>query len=194
MSIAASGVRGARVVCAAAVLGLTGASLFGLGGCASMAAAVHEPVAAPLADWEELPNASLSGDRTFGGQPSAAALDRYAAQGGAMVIDLRTHEGRDAADFDEAATVKSLGMKYVNIPFSSSTFSAADVDRFAAALDDADGPVLVHCGSSNRVGGMWAAYLARKRGFDAENAIAAGKAAGMSSESVEAAARRVIDE
>jgi len=194
MSIAASGVRGARIVCAAAVLGLTGASLFGLGGCASQRMSAAEATAAPIAGWDELPNASKAGNVTFGGQPSEQAIRRFGADGGTKVIDLRTHEGRDTAGFDERATVVMEGMEYVHVPMSSSTFSAGDVDRFAAELRSAKGPVLVHCGSSNRVGGMWAAYLAREKGWDTEAAIEAGKAAGMSSESVEAAARRVIEE
>lgn len=178
-----------KIMCASVVCG----SLV-LGGCASQhrSMSIKDATATPLNGWDELPNASMAGTRTFGGQPSEAALQRYAAEGGTAVIDLRTHDGRDTASFDEQATVTRLGMEYVHLPMSSSTFSAADVDRFAEALKAVDGPVMVHCGSSNRVGGMWAAYLAREQGWETEKAIQAGKAAGMSSESVEEAARRVI--
>lgn len=194
MNMATSGVRGAKMVCAAALLGLAGAGIFGLGGCASQRMSAADATAAPITGWDELPSASKAGNVTFGGQPSEEAIRRFGAEGGAKVIDLRTHEGRDTAGFDERATVVNEGMQYVHVPMSSSTFSAGDVDRFAAELRSAKGPVLVHCGSSNRAGGMWAAYLAREKGWDTEAAIEAGRAAGMSSESVESAARRVIEE
>ncbi len=187
--------RGMKIVCVAAACGISAATTLGLGGCAAQRMSVREATAQPVAGWEsQMRNVSRAGNHTFGGQPTEAALERFAAEGGAMVIDLRTHMGKDAAEFDESAKVASLGMDYLHLPMSSSTFSAADVDRFAEALDNAAGPVLVHCGSSNRVGGMWAAYLARTQGWSTENAIEAGKAAGMRSESVEEAVRRAIGE
>lgn len=186
--------RGAKIVCMMAVFGLTGAGLLGLGGCASQRMSTAEATAAPIEGWDELPNASKAGNVTFGGQPTRNAILRFGHYGGTKVIDLRTHEGRDSAEFDEQATTIMEGMEYVNLPMSSSTFSAGDVDRFARELRSAKGPVLVHCGSSNRAGGMWAAYLAREKGWDTEAAMEAGRAAGMSSESVEEAVRRVIEE
>ena len=194
MSIGTGRMRGVKIVCVAALCGMSAGALLGLGGCASQRMTAAEATAVPLGGWDELPNASKAGNVTFGGQPSEQAIRQFGADGGTKVIDLRTHEGRDTAGFDEQAAVATEGMVYVHVPMSSSTFSAGDVDRFADALGDADGPVLVHCGSSNRAGGMWAAYLAREMGWDVEAAMEAGRAAGMSSESVEAAARRVIGE
>lgn len=180
----------AVAACAAGVgLGL----LLGLAACQTERTRT-DAYATPVMDWDGMENASRAGDVTFGAQPDENALERYSVEGGRMVVDLRTHQGLDVASYDERARVEALGMDYVHIPMSSDTFSAADVDRFAEALESADGPVLVHCGSSNRVGGMWAAYLARHRGWDLEEAMEAGRAAGMRSESVEAAARRVAAE
>lgn len=171
------------------------ALLAGLTGCQSVEVREHDAMtAAPLDGWADVRNVSRAGEFTFAGQPTEASLRQYAADGGAMVIDLRTHQEHDSPDFDEAAEVKGLGMSYVNIPMSPASFSAGDVDRLGEALDEAKGPVLLHCGTSNRVGGMWAAYLARKRGWSTEAAMEAGRAAGMRSEDVEEAARRVISE
>ena len=151
-------------------------------------------MAEPLAGYDDVKNVSRMGGLTFAGQPTEAALARYAAEGGTMVIDLRTHQGSDGANFDEAATVAELGMAYVHIPMSAATMSTEDVKRFAEALREAKGPVMVHCGSSNRVGGLWAAFVALEKGCPTEKAIEKGKAAGMRSASVEEAARRVIAE
>lgn len=146
----------------------------------------------PSSGWEGVSNVSREGQYTFAGQPTEGAIETYAAEGGAMVIDLRMHQGKDAPPFGERSKVEGLGMKYVHIPISPATFGTADVDKFARAVAEAGGPVLIHCGTSNRVGGMWAAYLARERGMAADAAVEAGKAAGMRSEDVERAARRVI--
>ncbi len=172
-----------------------------LGGCSSSSDrkeiacdGTQMGMAEPLAGYDDVKNVSRMGGMTFAGQPTEAALARYAAEGGTMVIDIRTHEGKDGASFDEAATVAGLGMAYVHIPVSPATMSTDDVKRFAEALRESDGPVMVHCGSSNRVGGLWAAFVALEKGCPTEKAIEKGKAAGMRSASVEEAARRVIGE
>lgn len=182
-----------RRVMAASALGLvlSGCALFG--GCQSHERGEAQPtMAEPVSGWEDVKAMSRDGRYMFASQPTEGAIDRFAREGGAMVIDLRTHQGGDAPAFDEKLRVESQGMRYVHVPMSPKTFSSEDVERFARAIEQADGPVLVHCGTSNRVGGMWAAYLARFQGVAEEDAIRAGKAAGMRSEDVELAARRVI--
>ncbi len=181
----------ANRVVAAGVVGVVGACAALQMGCQSQKRG-EVAMAEPVSGWEGVSNLTRDGEFSFAGQPSEGALERYAGEGGAMVIDLRSHQGKDVPGFDERAKVEALGMKYVNIPMSPATFSEGDVARLASAIGEADGPVLIHCGTSNRVGGMWAAYLARVRGVPTEEAIRAGKAAGMRSEDVEQAARRVI--
>jgi protein tyrosine phosphatase (PTP) superfamily phosphohydrolase (DUF442 family) len=59
-------------------------------------------------------------------------------------------------------------------------------------LDDPSaGPVLLHCASSNRVGGVWAVIQSRK-GKTLDEALAAGQQAGLHSPVMEAAVRRVL--
>lgn len=177
----------------AAVLAVCGAVAGSMVGCQSTPArGSASMVAAPIDGWEGIENVSRAGAVTFAAQPTEAALEQYAAEGGTMVIDLRTHTDGDGAAFDEAGKVTALGMDYVPVPMSPGSFSTGDVKLFVVAMREARGPVLVHCGSSNRVGGMWAAYLALEKGWETEAAMEAGRAAGMRSESVEEAARRVI--
>ena len=95
--------------------------------------------------------------------------------------------------FDEPALVAELGVDYVTIPVTPATLSAATVDRFEEEIATTDEPVLVHCSTAKRVGGLWAAYLVRSHGLDWEQAVELGKAAGLRQPAMIAAARRVAE-
>jgi uncharacterized protein (TIGR01244 family) len=70
----------------------------------------------------------------------------------------------DAAEMRAAAL--SAGLRYSHIPVASG-FSAAQVEAMAAALAEADGPLLAFCRSGTRSTLLWA--LAEKsRGEDGE--------------------------
>ena len=167
-----------------------------LGGCATprlSTVAVEE--AAPEQGWDGINNLFRDNLFYFGDQPDVAAFERLAEDAGIQtVINLRRLQELEQIDFDEPAVVEALGMRYVNIPITLDGFSATDVDRFAAVLAETKGPVLLHCGSSNRAGGMWAAYLARHRSLDLDEAIRLGKTAGLSRDPMIEAVRRVAEE
>ena len=115
-----------------------------------------------------------------GGQPDAAQLRAFAADGGKVVIDLR-HED-EARGYDETALARELGLRYVRLPI----VGAADLDDAnAAALDralkDAQGPVLLHCASGNRVGALLALTAAKYEGLAPEAALELGRQAGLKS-------------
>ena len=155
---------------------------------AGQAATVQQ--AEPVGDWPETSNVSRAGRFYFAGQPGEAAFRKAAADGVTMVINLRTKPEVARLPFDEPVLVAELGMKYVNIPVMPAEFSPAIVDRFAEVVDSTDQPVLVHCGSSDRVGGMWAAYLARTRGMQWDQALELGRTAGLHSPTIIESARR----
>ena len=48
------------------------------------------------------------------------------------------------------------------IPVQPGVMEQADVDAFAAALADAEGPVVAYCRTGNRSAGLWAAYQAQQ--------------------------------
>jgi uncharacterized protein (TIGR01244 family) len=123
------------------------------------------------------------------GQPAPEAWARLKELGFKTVINLRT-EGEPGVK-DEEKAVTSQGLRYVWVPLMPATLSAKDVDAVAAVLDDAGaGPVLLHCTVANRAGGLWAAVLARK-GKSADEAEAEGVKAGLASDSMKQAVRRV---
>ena len=123
------------------------------------------------------------------GQPDQAVLEAARDAGFVAVVDLRT-DGEDRG-MDETAAVEAAGMKYVSIPVAGAsgvTFENAKL------LDDAlagiDGPVFLHCRTGNRVGALMA-LRASAAGASDEDAIAAGKEAGLGS--LEAAVLTQLD-
>lgn len=116
------------------------------------------------------------------GQPTAEQLSALAAAGFRTVIDLRT-EAEDRG-FDEPATVRAAGMKYVNLPVNAQSLGPETFSRFFELLEMAERPVLVHCASSNRVGAAYAAYLGARKEVAIETAIERGKQAGLKSEAL----------
>jgi uncharacterized protein (TIGR01244 family) len=153
-------------------------------------------VAAPLVaqvpesvDAKALPNYHrVRADVATAGLPSPEAVAQLKAMGFKTVIDLRTEQEGTKAE-QEAA--EKAGLRYVSVPMTAATFSAADVAKVASVVDDeAAGPVLLHCAKANRAGAMWAALLAAK-GKPLAEAEAEGRAAGLASEAMAEAFRRV---
>jgi uncharacterized protein (TIGR01244 family) len=116
------------------------------------------------------------GDVFIAGQPTERALREMRDQGVTTVINLRMpDEMKRAVSFDEQALVEQLGMRYVYIPVRAGTdrpYSPETLDRFAEAVQEANGKVLLHCTIAWRASHLWAAYLIRERGIPVEDALA----------------------
>ena len=90
---------------------------------------------------------------TASGQPTLEQLQALKAEGYTTIINLRRDEEFDG--FDEPAEVAELGMTYVSIPLANiGSITAADAAALHAALEEATGPVLLHCASGGRVSGL----------------------------------------
>jgi uncharacterized protein (TIGR01244 family) len=123
------------------------------------------------------------------GQPTPEALTRLGQLGFRTVVNLRAEKEGPA---EERATVEGQGLRYVPVPLTPDSFSLDDVLAVEGVLaDPAAAPVLLHCASSNRVGGVWAVIAARK-GKSLEESLAAGRQAGLHSPAMEEAVRRVL--
>ncbi len=145
--------------------------------------------------WDGINNLFREGDLYFGGQPDSVSLVRLAQElGMGTVITLRSPEEDAATPFDEVALIEELGMDFIRIPVDPVTVSPAEVAYLKDALDEAEGPVLVYCGSSNRVGGLWAAHLATNEGLTVEEALERGRAAGLRTPSMTEAVHRILAE
>jgi uncharacterized protein (TIGR01244 family) len=114
------------------------------------------------------------------GQPSADDLAGLPAAGIHAVVNLRGAD--EKLGFDEAATARAHGLEYHALPVSSpADFSPERVDAFAGLIARLrNSGVLVHCGSGNRVGAMFALARGREPGVSVDAALDYGRRAGLS--------------
>jgi uncharacterized protein (TIGR01244 family) len=134
---------------------------------------IHVDIATVTSSAELVP---VDGIRSSG-QPDAAAFELLVEAGYVAVVDMRgQNENRG---LDQGALLEQLDLGYITLPLTS-----PDAINFenAAALEEIlagiDGPVLLHCGSGNRVGALLA-LMKSKQGASDEDAIAYGRAAGL---------------
>ncbi len=114
------------------------------------------------------------------GQPTAAQFAAAQAAGVKVVIDLR--DPMEPRPFDEAATLRSLGVAYINIPVSSGVLSDATLEQILAALRSHAGtPTILHCASANRVGGALIPYFVLDEGMAEQDAVDAAMRVGLRS-------------
>lgn len=122
-----------------------------------------------------------SGEVLSSGQPTVSQLGIASRAGVKHVINLRTPQ--ENVDFDESEVVESLGMEYHSIPVAGGGgINADNAASLQALLARFDGePVLIHCATGNRVGGLFA-VAAHAEGASVDSAIAEGARWGMTSE------------
>src|SRR5690606_4563001 len=115
------------------------------------------------------------------GQPSADTVARLASAGISVVIDLRPDA--ETPGLDKRSIVESAGLAYKTLPIASpADFTRENVASFDRMLkESADKGVLMHCASGNRVGAMMALRARWIEGKSAEEAMAIGRAAGLTS-------------
>jgi uncharacterized protein (TIGR01244 family) len=91
-----------------------------------------------------------------GGAVDPAAMAGLRKEGFVSVINLR-QASEPGADVDAGrAAAQAAGLKYIHLPFNVAMPDSKVVDSFLSAVaDKSNQPVFIHCGSANRVGGMW---------------------------------------
>lgn len=127
-----------------------------------------------------------------GGQPTDAAFAKLAANGYRAVLSLRTAtEGIDQKH--EQESIEKTGMRYVNIPVVSGAPKPEQVDEFIKAVKDKDNhPMLIHCGSANRVGAFWMIYRVVDQGWPEDKALDEAMKIGLTSPALKTFAHEYI--
>ncbi len=115
------------------------------------------------------------------GATDASAIPEIAKRGYKAVINLRL-ESESGANIGEAkAAATAAGIRYIHLPFDVARPDETVVDRFIAAVTDgANQPVFVHCGSANRVAGLWMIKRVIVDGWDTAKAEHEARAIGLS--------------
>src|SRR5690606_3304867 len=113
------------------------------------------------------------------GQPSADTIAKLPAAGISVVIDMRPDA--ETPGLDKKSTVESAGLTYHALPIASpADLTRENVTRFDQMLKESgDKGVLMLCDSGKRVGAMMALRDRCIEGKSAEEALAIGKAAGL---------------
>ena len=124
-----------------------------------------------------------------GGQPTPDELRSAAKAGVKTVINLRTP--KEPGVSEEVALAAELNLNYISIPVAGAGgLTVAAAKKLDEALAEANGPVIVHCGSGNRVGALFALRANKLQGKSAGEALAIGKASGLTS--LEGAVRKLL--
>jgi uncharacterized protein (TIGR01244 family) len=132
------------------------------------------------AEWVDLVgNPRLPRDGVLsGGQPTPEQLAAASEAGFETVINIRA-SGEPGTD-SEQELVESLGMTYVSLPVQGAAgMSEENARALAAALEAAEQPVLLHCASGNRIGGLFALMAYHLGDNTIDEAMAIGKEAGL---------------
>ena len=126
------------------------------------------------------------------GQPSKADFEEVKKAGIKTVINLRMPE---ELSFDERQVVSDLGMSYHNLGIGSPDMMTDPLfNEIREILSNAENqPVLLHCGSANRVGAIWLAFQALDGGLSIEAALAEAKTVGLRNPAMEAKAKDYVE-
>lgn len=126
------------------------------------------------------------------GQPSDAAFAKLASNGFKSVLNLRTSaEGIDLAH--EREMIEKAGLRHINIPIGRGPFKEDQVKEFIAAVKDKKNqPMLIHCGTANRVAAFWMVYLVLDQGASEDKALEEATRIGLTSPDLKKAAQDYI--
>jgi uncharacterized protein (TIGR01244 family) len=128
-----------------------------------------------------------------GGATDASAMAGLKKEGYASVINLRL-ANEPGADVDAGrAAAQAVGLKYIHLPFNAASPDPKVVDTFLASVaDKANQPVFIHCGSANRVGGVWMIKRVLQDGWAVDQAKTEAEAIGLTSPQILAFANDYI--
>jgi uncharacterized protein (TIGR01244 family) len=125
-----------------------------------------------------IPNAREYQGVLTGGQPSDDQYREAKEAGFTTIVNLRGLQEPGVAE--AKAAVEALGMRYIEIPVSSAAdLSRENATKLKSLLEGAEGSVMVHCKSGNRVGALFALKARWIDGKDLEESIEIGRATGL---------------
>lgn len=124
-------------------------------------------------------------------QPKPEDFEQAKKGGIKSVINLRHPE--EITDFDEQEVVEGMGLNYLSLAWNGEEELSDDIfDRMRELLKTTERPILLHCGSANRVGAVWIPHRVLDGGLSIEDAVAEAKVVGLKSAAYEEKARDYV--
>lgn len=106
-----------------------------------------------------------------GAQPKPAAFAKLASNGYRSVLTLRTDKENVDLKKDRELT-EAAGMRYIQIPVVTAAPDPKHVEEFIKTVQDKKNyPMLIYCGSANRVAAFWMIYRVVAEGWAEEKAM-----------------------
>ena len=134
----------------------------------------------------DIKNVHRSDNLIFSGQFTGTDLEAIKLNGVQRVITLRNPE---ETAFDEEALVTDAELDFSSVPYKSEESLTDDVfHKVRNLLRDDSQKTLLHCGSANRVGGVWLTYRVLDQGVDVMTALKEAKKIGLKTPFIEAKA------
>ena len=140
----------------------------------------HEPTATELGNTK---NVHVLNNLYFAGQFQKDELETFKNKKITRVITLRTDQ---EIDWDEQAAVEAADIEFIKIPFLAPESLTDEVfDQCRECLKDNSKTTLLHCGSANRVGGVWLPYRVLDEGVELETALKEARQIGLKAPFIE---------
>jgi uncharacterized protein (TIGR01244 family) len=88
---------------------------------------------------------------------------------------------------------EKAGLRYIHIPVAGGPIKPEQADEFIKSVKDkANQPMLIHCGSANRVGAFWMIYLVLDQGMSEDKALEEATRIGLRSPDTKKAVQEYI--
>ena len=114
------------------------------------------------------------------GATSPEAITELKRRGFTSIINFRTESENGATVEAGIQAALAADLKYFHMPFRTPTKETTD-EFLKVVSDPANQPVFIHCGSANRVGGMWLIKRVKLDGWNVEAATAEAETIGLRS-------------
>jgi uncharacterized protein (TIGR01244 family) len=128
-----------------------------------------------------------------GGATDPAAMSVLRKEGYVSVINLRL-ASEESANVDAGrAAAQAAGLKYIHLPLNAAMPDTKVIDSFLSAVaDKSNQPVYIHCGSANRVGGVWMIKRVLQDKWPFDRALTEAQAIGLNNPALQAFATDYI--
>jgi ubiquinone/menaquinone biosynthesis C-methylase UbiE/protein tyrosine phosphatase (PTP) superfamily phosphohydrolase (DUF442 family) len=138
------------------------------------------PAAVEEAAIGSTPNVHRAGELYFAGQFAAEDVAKIREQGFKRVITLRAP---GEINWDEKRLIEEAGIEFIEVPFRDpESLDDRVFGRVRELLSDSSTKTLLHCGSANRVGGVWLPYRVLDEKVDLQTAVTEAERVGLKAE------------